>query len=130
VSAGREAIVNGLLTIFRLVPVKHEPMGNHVRRIQVEDGLALRFPGRGEEFNEGVEIGILAAMMSSGQRGFTQWMSTDNIEQARAIAEKLGYHLTTGEVDGILTEVTFRTGRARPTLTLVHSRVEADQKIA
>ena len=101
-----------------------------MRRIQVEDGLSLRFPGRDEEFNEGVEIGILAVLMSTGQRGFTRWLSSANVEQARAIADKMGYRLTTGEVDGGLVEAIFRTGRARPKLTLVHSRDEAGQHVA
>ena len=105
-------------------------MERDVRRIKVEDGLSLRFPSRGEEFDEGVEIGILAVLMSSGQRGFTRWLSTTNVEQARAIAEKMGYRLTTGEIDGILTEAIFRTGLARPKLTLVHSRREAGQHVA
>lgn len=98
-----------------------------MRRIHVEEGLSLRFPGRDEDFNEGVEIGILAAFMSSGQRGFTHWISQRNVEQARAIAEKMGYRLTQGETDGELTEVIFRTGRMRPTLVLVHSKPTAGQ---
>jgi hypothetical protein len=105
-------------------------MGDHVRRIHVEEGLSLRFPGRDEDFNEGVEIGILAALMSSGQRGFTHWVSSDNLEQARAVAGKMGYRLTAGHVDGDLTEIILRTGRARPALTLVHSRSDAGQNVA
>ncbi len=101
-----------------------------MRRIHVEDGLSLRFPGRDEDFNEGVEIGILAMLMSSGQRGFTHWVSSANVEQAREIAGKMGYRLTEGHRDGGLTEVILRTGRARPTLTLVHSRAEAGQSVA
>ena len=65
-----------------------------MRRIHVEDGLSVRFPGRSEEFNEGVEIGMLAVLMSSGQRGFTRWLSPANLEQARAIADRMGYRLT------------------------------------
>ena len=101
-----------------------------MRRIHVEDGLALRFPGRGEEFNEGVEIGILTALMNLGLKGFTHRISIENIEQARAIAEKLGYRLTTGAVDGVMTEIVLRTGHERPKLTLVHSRPEAEQNVA
>jgi hypothetical protein len=101
-----------------------------VRRIHVEDGLSLRFPGRDEDFNEGVEIGILAALMSTGQRGFTHWISPRNVEQARSLAMKLGYRLTPGEtIDGAV-EVIFRTGGARPTLTLVHSRPAPGQIVA
>ena len=104
--------------------------GNVVRRIHVEEGLSLRFPGRDEEFNEGVEIGILAVLMSSGQRGFTHWVSSATVSQARGIAEKMGYHLCEGASDGELTEVILRTGRARPTLTLVHSAARAGQNRA
>jgi len=105
-------------------------MGKDVRRIHVENGLSLRFPHRDEEFDEGVEIGILAVLMSSGARGFTHWVSTANVEQVRALAEGMGYRLTEGEVDESLTEVIFRTGRARPKLTLVHSRAETGQHVA
>ena len=101
-----------------------------MRRIHVEDGLSLRFPNRDQEFSEGVEIGILAVLMSSGQRGFTHWISTSNVEQARSLAEGMGYRLTEGETLGTSTEVIFRTGRARPKLTLVHSRAEAGQHVA
>ena len=104
--------------------------GNDVRRIHVEDGLSLRFPNRDQEFNEGVEIGILAVLMSSGQRGFTHWVSATNVEQARSLAEGMGYRLTEGETEGTLTEVIFRTGRERPKLTLVHSRPKAGQHVA
>jgi len=105
-------------------------MGDRVRRIHVEHGLSLRFPGRDEEFNEGVEIGILAVLMSSGQRGFTHWVSQSNVGQARALAEKMGYRLTEGGRDGHLTEVILRSGRSRPTLTLVHSTPQVGQNVA
>ena len=101
-----------------------------MRRIHMEDGLSLRFPGRGEEFNEGVEIGILAALMNTGLSAFSHWVSTDNLDQARAIAEKFGYRLAIGRVDGILTEVTARSGAVRPKLTLVYSRQETAQNVA
>ena len=101
-----------------------------MRRIHVEDGLSLRFPVRDEAFNEGVEIGILAALMSSGQRDFSHWVSNANVEQARAMADKMGYRLTEGEVDETVTQVILRTGRVRPALTLVHSRSDAGQNVA
>ncbi len=101
-----------------------------MRRIHVEDGLSLRFPGRSEDFNEGVEIGVLAVLMSSGQRGFSHWVSSANVEQAREVAGKMGYRLTEGDRDGSLTQVILRTGRMRPMLTLVHSRPDAGQSVA
>jgi hypothetical protein len=92
-----------------------------MRQIHVEDGLSIRFPGRDEDFNEGVEIGIVAVLMAAGEGAFTRYLSTANIEQARSLAEKLGYQLVTGSCDGPSTLVTFRRGSARPKLTLVHS---------
>jgi hypothetical protein len=105
-------------------------MGKDVRRIHVENGLSLRFPNRDKEFDEGVEIGVLAVLMSSGARSFTHWVSTANVAQVRALAEGMGYRVTEGEADGALTQVIFRTGGSRPKLTLVHSRVEAGQHVA
>ena len=101
-----------------------------MRRIHVEEGLSLRFPGRPEEFNEGVEIGVLAVLMSSGHTAFTQWISTANVAQARSLAEPMGYRLTEGDADGLFTEVTLRIAEARPKLTLVHSREAAGQHVA
>jgi hypothetical protein len=95
-----------------------------MRQIHVEDGLCLRFPGRDEEFNEGVEIGIIAVLMGAGESAFARHLSTGNIDQARSLAEKMGYHLLTGRCDGLSTLVTFRAGPARPKLALVHSRVD------
>jgi hypothetical protein len=91
-----------------------------MRQIHVEDGLSLRFPERDEDFNEGVEIGMIAVLMAAGEGAFTRFLSTANIEQARSLAEKLGYHLVTGCCDGPSTLVTFRRESGRPKLTLVH----------
>src|SRR3712207_4563291 len=91
----RRRRVNEPLTTLRLE--SGSAMGKDVRRIHVENGLSLRFPHRDEEFDEGVEIGILAVLMSSGARGFTHWVSTANVEQVRALAEGMGYRLTEGE---------------------------------
>jgi hypothetical protein len=104
--------------------------GAAVRRIHVEDGLVLRFPGRSEDFAEGVEIGILALLLSSGARGFTHRISTRTVEQARDLAVRMGYRLTEGPSDGLMTEIILRTGRARPALTLVHSSTEPGQNVA
>ena len=95
-----------------------------MRRIHVEEGLRLRFPNRDEGFNEGVEIGILAVLLSYGQRGFTHYMSRGAVEQAREMAQKMGYRLTEGVEAGELVEVILRGSRERPKLTLIESCVE------
>jgi len=92
-----------------------------MRHIHLTDGLRLRFPGRDEEFDQGVEIGMLAVLMDLGTREFTRWISSDNLEQARALAKQLGYHVVEGTSDTEWTELVFRTGSARPQLRLVHS---------
>ena len=90
-----------------------------MRQIHVEEGLTLRFPNRDENFNEGVEIGILAVLLSYGGRGFTHYVSSGTVEQAREMAVKMGYRLTEGATSGDLVEVIFRGSRERPKLTLI-----------
>ena len=92
-----------------------------MRHIHLADGLRLRFPGRNEDFDQGVEIGMLAVLMDLGTREFTRWISAENLDQARALAKQLGYHAVEGASDGEWMELVFRTGAARPQLRLVHS---------
>jgi hypothetical protein len=92
-----------------------------MRHIHLADGLRLRFPGRNEDFDQGVEIGMLAILMDLGQREFSRWISAENRNQARALAQQLGYHVVEGTSDSEWVEVTFRSGPARPQLKLVHS---------
>jgi hypothetical protein len=92
-----------------------------MRHIHLADGLRLRFPGRAEEFDHGVEIGMLAVLMDLGTREFTRWISTENLDQVRALAKQLGYHVVEGTSDGEWIELVLRSGSARPQLRLVHS---------
>jgi len=92
-----------------------------MRHIHLAEGLRLRFPGRNEDFDQGVEIGMLAVLMDLGQHEFRRWISTENRNQARALAEQLGYHVIEGKGDAGWIEITFRSGPARPQLRLVHS---------
>jgi hypothetical protein len=93
-----------------------------MRHIHLADGLRLRFPGRSEEFDQGVEIGALAVLMDMGHREFRRWISTANLAQARALAKQLGYHVVVEASDDEWSELVFRYGTARPQLRLVHSR--------
>lgn len=81
----------------------------------------MRFPGRPEEFDQGVEIGMLAVLMDLGEREFSRWISSANLDQARALAKQLGYSVLEAQGDAEWTELTFRFGPARPKLKLVHS---------
>ena len=92
-----------------------------MRHIHLAEGLRLRFPGRDENFNQGVEVGMVAALMETGARDFSRWISSANLEQVRALAKQLGYHVVEGSGNDEWTELLFRFGSARPQLKLVHS---------
>lgn len=92
-----------------------------MRHIHLTDGLRLRFPGRGEDFDQGVEIGAVAALMEMEVADVSRWIAAANLEQARALAQKMGYRLVEGQTEDGWTHVTLRRGRARPQLRLVHS---------
>lgn len=92
-----------------------------MRHIHLADGVRLRFPGRDENFDQGVEIGMLAVLMDLGEREFRRWISAANLDQARALAKQFGYQVVEGNGDDEWTELVFRVGQARPQLKLVHS---------
>ena len=91
-----------------------------MRQIHVAPGLRLRFVGRDEVFNEGVEIGLLAAELASGATEFSMTLGLGTMDQARALATGMGYrlHLIAGDEDRI--EVMVLTGSRRPKLQLIH----------
>ena len=92
-----------------------------MRHIHLDDDLRLCFPGRSAEFDQGVEIGMLAVLMDQGAQEFTRWISRDNLGQVRAIARQLGYHVVEGDEDSDWVNLSFRQGHAKPALRLVHS---------
>lgn len=92
-----------------------------MRQIEIEEGLRVRFPGRGEEFDQGVEIGIAAVLMTAIGGEFSRNVAPESVTQLRSLAERLGYHLVLTPAGDGLTEVLFKTGRSRPKLALVHS---------
>lgn len=90
-----------------------------MRKILVEDGLTLRFPGRGVDFIEGVEIGVLASMMALGAEGITRPIGRTNLEQARALAEGMGYRLIVAGEDCDEVAVTLTRRTLRPALRVI-----------
>lgn len=91
------------------------------RKVHVEDGLHIGFPHRSAEFAEGVEIGILAALMATGSPRFHHRISPASVEQARDLAAPLGYRLmVSDEADGLVQIALSRTS-LRPRLSLVAS---------
>ncbi len=90
-----------------------------MRKIHVEHGLQVGFPHRSAEFAEGVEIGILAALMATGSPRFHHRISPTTVEQARDLAGPLGYRLmVSDEADGLVQVALSRTS-LRPRLSLV-----------
>ena len=90
-----------------------------MRRITIEEGLTLRFPGRDAAFGEGVEIGVLATLMALGRFEIARPIAPGNVEQARALAEALGYRLVEvgRSVEGI--DIRLTRGSARPALRVI-----------
>ena len=83
-----------------------------MRSIFVEDALRISFPGRNEEFDQGVEMGIAIALMAAGQ-DFTVWLSADNIEQADELATRMNFHTVPLGACGESRQVGFRRGLRR-----------------
>ncbi len=96
-----------------------------MRHIDVVPGLRLRFAHRDEAFDEGVEIGLLAASMAAGVAEFTTTMASNTLEQARALAAGLGYRLHVVATADDRVEVMVLTGRRRPKLRLVRGDADA-----
>lgn len=94
-----------------------------MRHIYLDDGLRLRFPGRSEDFDQGVEIGMVAVLMGEEIPEFSRWISRENLNQVEALARQLGYRIVQGEGGKEWIEVTFRHRRIKPkpNLRLVHS---------
>jgi hypothetical protein len=92
-----------------------------MHHIHLAEGLRLRFPARSADFDQGVEVGMLAALMSQDVTEFSRRISMANLGQVRAVAEQFGYRLLEGEAveDSVL--LTFYSRSARPRLRVVHS---------
>lgn len=93
-----------------------------MRHIHVEPGLRLRFAGRDEAFDEGVEIGLLVASMAARVDEFTATLASTTLDQARRLAEGLNYRVHIMEDDGTSAQVMFLTGSRRPKLRLVEKK--------
>lgn len=92
-----------------------------MRHIEVDEGFRVRFPNRSEDFDDGVEVGVVSAFMAIGGGDISRSVSTANLEQLRAVAQKLGYHLIESGRQADRAEVVLKAGRPRTKLQLVHS---------
>ena len=94
-------------------------MGFEMRQIQVEDGLRVRFPGRDEAFDEGVEIGLLLASMATGRPRIPARISEATLDQARDLGTMMGYRIVVEQAEAKFVEITCCSGSSRPTLSVV-----------
>lgn len=92
-----------------------------MRKIEIEEGLRVRFPGREAEFANGVEIGILLAHLGERRPVISQILSSGNGEQARVLAEKFGYRLVVEPVTHDAVKITMTAKGIRPRLRVVGS---------
>jgi hypothetical protein len=93
-----------------------------MRDVEVEEGLVVRFPGRSDDFVEGIEIGLLLAALALGAGQVERWMPIATVAQAEALATRMKYFTSLGETYDGLTLLTFSRWAPRPKLKLVHSR--------
>jgi hypothetical protein len=91
-----------------------------MRQIEVEPGLNVRFPHREEAFDEGLEVGLLAAMMCQGVVRFTRTVAASSVAQIEALAKPLGYRVV-ADVAGERAEVVLCSTALRPRLRLVNT---------
>jgi hypothetical protein len=96
-----------------------------MRQIHVVDGLTMRFPGRDGEFDEGVEVGLVAALMSLGQGEIRRRVAPASLDQLLAVAAEFNYRLGGRAEEGELIELTFLSPARRSRPTLVYSSAEA-----
>ena len=87
-----------------------------MRRLEVLDDLYLKFPGRGAEFDLGVEIGVLSVLMAQGEGMLCRRLTPETVEQVRPLAERFGYAIIATSADDGLVDTSLvhrRYGRAK-----------------
>lgn len=95
-----------------------------MRQIHIAEGLTMRFPGRDGEFDEGVEVGLVAALMSVGRDEISCRVSAASRDQLVAVAAEFNYRLGAQSRDGDWEELTFLSARLRSKPRLAFSRAE------
>ena len=89
-----------------------------MRKIEILADLRVRFPERDAEFDEGVEVGIVATLMALGERNIRRRISAGSVIQLRPLAEHFRYRLSAEPGhDGV--EVTLEPTYLRPSLRVV-----------
>ena len=68
-----------------------------MRKIEIASDLRLRFGGRGAEFDDGVEVGLVAGQMAAGTRRISRSVSAGVVPQIEALARSMSYRVRVAE---------------------------------
>jgi hypothetical protein len=87
--------------------------------MEIEPELRVRFPARGPDFDDGFEVGLVAAQMGMGGRLIERVVGASALPQLTALARAMSYRLVVRPVDADHVAVTAEPTHARPALRLV-----------
>lgn len=90
-----------------------------MRKIEILDDVRLRFPGRGAEFDVGIEVGAVSVLMAQGHPVIQRELSQAAAEQLRLIAEHFRYALIATDAGAGLMSVSLTLRSRRPLLRVV-----------
>lgn len=90
--------------------------------IHLSDELKVTFPERPAEFDVGVEVGAVAALMAMPVHQFTRRLSEEGLRAGRSLAATLGYRCShvadgTGNLGQPMFAVTFLREPPKPTVS-------------
>lgn len=105
-----------------LLAITEQPVagiGFGVRKIEIEQDLRVRFPGRGPEFDDGVEVGIIAAHLGLGVRSVERLVNASVLAQLESLARAMSYRVVVNGPVGDSLAVTVERVDARPSLRVV-----------
>jgi hypothetical protein len=70
-----------------------------MRQIEILDDVRVRFPGRGPDFDLGIEVGAICVLMAQAEPVIRRSVSAEALEQLRPLAQRFRYVLvaTPGE---------------------------------
>jgi hypothetical protein len=90
-----------------------------VRDVEIYEKVLLRFPERSDEFDLGIEIGALCALMAQRTPEVQRKVSGAAAHQLRPLAEHFRYLLNVETLDDDRAEVTLSLRGRRPMLRVV-----------
>jgi hypothetical protein len=90
-----------------------------MRKIEIFDDVRLRFPGRDEEFDLGVEVGAVSVLMAQGYLLIEREISNSAVEQLRPLADRFNYTLVATEAAHGLSRMSLSPKKRRPLLHIV-----------